>query len=82
MPRATGRIPSDSAGLGGKLAGIVPTPLVVPVNDMQKLEDVHFILLHVIMQILCAQLRAGSGVETDQSKAGYETPWSGGGEHK
>jgi hypothetical protein len=54
-------------------AGIVHTPLVVPVNDMQKAEGVHFILLHVIMQILCVRLRAGSGVGTDQTKPGRET---------
>jgi hypothetical protein len=54
-------------------AGIVHTPLVVPVNDMQKAEGVHFILLQVIMQILCARLRAGSGVEKDQAKRGRET---------
>jgi D-sedoheptulose 7-phosphate isomerase len=44
---------------GGKLSGIVRTSLVVPVHDMQKAEDVHFILFHVIMQILCARLGLG-----------------------
>jgi D-sedoheptulose 7-phosphate isomerase len=43
---------------GGKLAGLARTSLVVPVNDMQKAEDVHFILLHVAMQILCERLSA------------------------
>jgi D-sedoheptulose 7-phosphate isomerase len=40
---------------GGKLSGIVRTSLVVPIHNMQKAEDVHFILFHVIMQILCAR---------------------------
>jgi D-sedoheptulose 7-phosphate isomerase len=43
---------------GGKLGRVARTSLVVPVNDMQKAEDVHFILLHVVMQILCERLRA------------------------
>lgn len=47
---------------GGKLAGLVRTSLVAPVNDMQKAEDVHFILLHVAMQILCARLRGPAAV--------------------
>jgi len=49
---------------GGKLAGLTHTSLLVPVNDMQKAEDVHLILLHVAMQVLCARLHgsaAGSG---------------------
>jgi D-sedoheptulose 7-phosphate isomerase len=41
---------------GGKLAAIVRTPLLAPVHDMQKAEDVHMILLHVVMQLLCAHL--------------------------
>ncbi len=43
---------------GGKLAGLAGTPLVVQVNDMQKAEDIHLILLHVVMQILRARLPA------------------------
>jgi len=42
---------------GGKLAGKVRIPLLAPVQDMQKAEDVHMILLHVAMQILCARLQ-------------------------
>jgi D-sedoheptulose 7-phosphate isomerase len=42
---------------GGKLAGMVRTPILAPVHDMQKVEDVHMILLHVVMQILCAPLQ-------------------------
>ena len=42
---------------GGKLAKLARTPLIAPVHDMQKAEDVHFILFHVAMQILCQRLR-------------------------
>ena len=41
---------------GGRLAGLVRTPILAPVHDMQKAEDVHMILLHVVMQLLCARL--------------------------
>jgi D-sedoheptulose 7-phosphate isomerase len=37
---------------GGKLAGMVDIPIVIPVNDMQKVEDGHLILTHMIMQAL------------------------------
>ena len=47
---------------GGKLAGVARTALTVHVNDMQKAEDVHFILFHIIMQILYARLRQPEGV--------------------
>ena len=42
---------------GGKLAGRVRTPILAPVHDMQKAEDAHVILLHVVMQVLCARLQ-------------------------
>jgi D-sedoheptulose 7-phosphate isomerase len=42
---------------GGKLAGRVRTPILAPVHDMQKAEDVHMILFHVVMQVLCARLQ-------------------------
>jgi D-sedoheptulose 7-phosphate isomerase len=41
---------------GGKLAEVAKISLTIPVNDMQKTEDVHFILIHMIMQILCKKL--------------------------
>lgn len=53
---------------GGKLAGLVRTSLVAPVNDMQKAEDVHFILLHVAMQILCVRLRGPAAVASDVAR--------------
>lgn len=44
---------------GGVLAKIAAIPVVVPVNDMQKAEDVHLIVVHMIMQVLYKKLRAG-----------------------
>ena len=37
---------------GGKLAKIVDIPLVVRSNDMQKVEDVHMVVVHMLMQRL------------------------------
>jgi D-sedoheptulose 7-phosphate isomerase len=42
---------------GGKLAGMVRTPILAPVPDMQKAEDVHMILLHVVMQVLSVRIQ-------------------------
>lgn len=42
---------------GGRLSAIVKTALIVPVNDMQQIEDAHLILTHVIMRVLYAKLR-------------------------
>lgn len=41
---------------GGKLAQLVDIPFVVSVNDMQKVEDVHMIVVHMMMQYLCSAL--------------------------
>ncbi len=41
---------------GGKLARMVHVPLVVRMEDMQKVEDLHFITAHMIMQVLYAWL--------------------------
>ncbi len=54
---------------GGRLAGMAGTSLVVPVNDMQKAEDVHFILFHVIVQILCARLRGRGPMPLQETTA-------------
>lgn len=43
---------------GGKLAKIARVSMVIPVNDMQKVEDIHLILTHIIMQFLYMGLRA------------------------
>jgi D-sedoheptulose 7-phosphate isomerase len=41
---------------GGKLADIVDIPLVASINDMQKVEDIHMIVVHMLMQYLCSAL--------------------------
>ena len=41
---------------GGKLAGMVDVPVVVKAGDMQKIEDTHLILTHMIMQIVYKRL--------------------------
>ena len=41
---------------GGQLAKIAKILVVAPVNDMQKVEDIHLILTHIIMQILYERL--------------------------
>ena len=35
---------------GGKLAPLVDTAFIVKVDDMQKIEDLHMIIVHMIMQ--------------------------------
>ena len=37
---------------GGKLKGLVDLALVVPVNDMEQVEDAHMILDHLITGLL------------------------------
>jgi D-sedoheptulose 7-phosphate isomerase len=41
---------------GGKLARIVDIPLVARSNDMQKVEDIHMIVIHMLMQYLSKAL--------------------------
>lgn len=41
---------------GGQLAKIAKIALVVPVNDMQKIEDIHLIFAHLIMHIFYKKL--------------------------
>lgn len=43
---------------GGKLASMVDVPVVVKAEDMQKVEDTHLILTHMIMQIVYKRLHA------------------------
>jgi len=43
---------------GGKLAQIVDIPLVASVHDMQKVEDIHMIVVHMLMQFLCSAIRS------------------------
>lgn len=51
-----GRTAGISGYAGGKLADLVDIPFVARVNDMQKVEDVHMILVHMIMQAVYAKL--------------------------
>lgn len=41
---------------GGKLAKLADIPFVASINDMQKVEDVHMIVVHMLMQYLCNAL--------------------------
>ena len=43
---------------GGKLAAMAQFPVHVPVHDMQKVEDIHMMLFHVALQVLCARIDA------------------------
>lgn len=50
----TGAITFGITGFdGGKLAKISKYSLIIEVDDMQKIEDIHLIIVHVLMQILC-----------------------------
>lgn len=42
---------------GGKLADLADIALVARVNDMQKVEDVHMIIVHMLMQVLYIKIR-------------------------
>ncbi len=53
---------------GGNLAALARTSVHVPVNDMQKAEDAHLILLHAAFQLLCKQIR-NPEAEGKESKA-------------
>lgn len=46
---------------GGKLAAMVDLAMVIPIRDMQKIEDMHLILVHMIMQSIYARLHDASG---------------------
>ena len=43
---------------GGRLARIAKTSVIIPAEDMQKIEDAHLILMHIIMQILYKSIGA------------------------
>lgn len=44
---------------GGRLATLVDIALVADIHDMQKVEDMHVIICHMLMQIVFAQLHPG-----------------------
>lgn len=46
---------------GGKLAQMVDVPFVVKVDDMQKVEDIHMILVHMTMQTISSALQPRRG---------------------
>ena len=52
----SGRTIGLSGFSGGKLAEMVDVSLVAGVNDMQKVEDVHMIVVHMIMQAVYKSL--------------------------
>ena len=41
---------------GGKLAALVDIAWIAPVEDMQKIEDMHMIVVHMIMQAVRGHL--------------------------
>ncbi len=43
---------------GGKISQIAQYSLIAPVHDMQKSEDIHFILAHMIMQTMKRRLQS------------------------
>ncbi len=42
---------------GGRLAQIADVPLVAAIHDMQKVEDIHMIVVHMLMQYFNKNLR-------------------------
>jgi len=42
---------------GGRLSKIVDIPLIVDINDMQKVEDVHMIVVHMLMQYISSEVK-------------------------
>lgn len=42
---------------GGKLVGIATESFIVPINDMQKVEDFHMIITHMLMQFLSISIK-------------------------
>ena len=57
-----GRTAGISGYAGGKLAGLVDIPFVARVDDMQKVEDVHMIVVHMIMQAVYAKLHPDDAI--------------------
>jgi len=45
---------------GGELANLAKLSLVIKINDMQKVEDTHLIINHMIMQIVYKKLHGAS----------------------
>lgn len=47
---------------GGKLSQIADIPFVAAVHDMQKVEDMHMIVVHMLMQYMCRELLNNSAM--------------------
>jgi D-sedoheptulose 7-phosphate isomerase len=55
-----GRTVGFSGFSGGKLSQIVDIAFVAEIDDMQKVEDVHMIVVHMIMQAVYKALHEGA----------------------
>jgi len=53
---------------GGELAKSAKTVIIVPTDDMQKIEDMHLIVSHAAMQVLCRRLRAAPAAILEVSR--------------
>jgi D-sedoheptulose 7-phosphate isomerase len=46
---------------GGKLAGLVDEALVIPSDNMQRIEDLHMIALHLLFRSMLEEVEARAG---------------------
>ena len=53
---------------GGKLYGMVDIPILVKIDDMQKVEDVHMIITHMTMQRVLEELRSADYADYAEMK--------------
>lgn len=44
---------------GGMLGRVAHIPLIVPIKDMRKVEDIHLIITHMISQLFYEKLKSG-----------------------
>lgn len=52
---------------GGRLSQIVDIPLVIDIKDMQKIEDLHLIVVHMLMQYLYKVLNSDNSFKKGKS---------------
>ena len=58
---ACGAVSAGLAGFdGGRVARTAQMSVVVPLSDVQKIEDVHLMLTHIIMQVFYERLHVPS----------------------
>jgi D-sedoheptulose 7-phosphate isomerase len=67
--RQGGRTIGLSGFSGGRLSGMADVAFVAPVHDMQKVEDVHMIIVHMIMQTVYSLLHGETAAPCDQTAA-------------